>query len=49
MEKKSSDSFHYYHFLRSATEPETQDTPATPPAPQETQTVTNELFNQIAS
>jgi general secretion pathway protein A len=49
MEKKSSDSFHYYHFLRSATEPETQDTPATPPEPQETQTVTNELFNQIAS
>jgi hypothetical protein len=51
MEKKSSDSFHYYHFLRNAAEPERQDAPEAPPAPAETEAqpaMTDELFKQIA-
>lgn len=48
MEKKSSDSFHYYHFLRSiADSGRSGDAPA--PAQPETPSVTDDLFDQIAS
>ncbi|HUW57096.1 MAG TPA: AAA family ATPase [Planctomycetota bacterium] len=47
MEKRSSDSFHYYHFLRSVADGERKDeaAPAAAPDPQD---LTDELFNQIA-
>ena len=50
MEKKASDSFHYYHFLRSATEAERKETPATTPAPAQDETVAagDGLLKQIA-
>ena len=48
MEKKSGDSFHYFHFLRNAADSERKgETPgAVPPAT--TQTPADELFKQIA-
>lgn len=44
MERKSSDSFHYYHFLRSAAESERKEKPVEP----DTEELADELFNQIA-
>jgi len=44
MEKRSTDSFHYYHFLRSAADNDRRDEPAH----DEPQSSADELFNQIA-
>jgi hypothetical protein len=47
MEKKSGDSFHYYHFLRSAAESEKSKEAGTPAAA-EPASAAKQLFNQIA-
>ena len=46
MEKRASDSFHYYHFLRSVADSEREPAPVAAPAPAEA--ATDELFKQIA-
>jgi general secretion pathway protein A len=48
MEKRASDSFHYYHFLRSVADSEREQERPAVPAPPEAQTATDELFKQIA-
>jgi hypothetical protein len=48
MEKKSGDSFHYFHFLRSAADMERKEAPAPDATPQAVQSQADELFKQIA-
>jgi len=49
MEKRASDSFHYYHFLQSAADTEEAESALLDaPEPTDAQTLSDELFNQIA-